>query len=80
MVAPTARILQSISEITPAAWNRCANPDAVVFDPFLSHEFLSALEDSGSATRSTGWQPFHLLLEENDELLGVVPMLSLIHI
>lgn len=74
MVAPTARILQSISEITPAAWNRCANPDAVVFDPFLSHEFLSALEDSGSATRSTGWQPFHLLLEENDELLGVVPM------
>jgi len=71
----TARILHGIDEIDPQAWNRCANPGgSTAFDPFLTHEFLRALEESGSATAETGWQPFHLALEEADTLLGVVPM------
>jgi predicted N-acyltransferase len=75
LVDRTARILHSISEISVNSWNRCANPDSgVPYDPFVSHEFLLALEESGSATARTGWQPFHLALEEGDRLLGVVPM------
>lgn len=71
----TARILHSLDEITAARWNRCANPGAQVpYDPFVSHEYLSALEESGSATSETGWQPFHLCLEEAETLLGVMPM------
>ena len=71
----TARVLHGIDEIDAARWNRCANPGASVpFDPFVSHAFLHALEASGSATAQTGWQPFHLALEEPDQLLGVVPM------
>ena len=34
-------------------------------NPFISHAFLKALEDSGSATRETGWLPQHLLLEDS---------------
>jgi predicted N-acyltransferase len=71
----TARVLHGIDEIDAARWNQCANPGASVpFDPFVSHAFLHALEASGSATAQTGWQPFHLALEEPDQLLGVVPM------
>ncbi len=74
MVNRTAKILQSICEIPAADWNRCANLASVVYDPFVTHEFLSALEESGSATGRTGWQPFHLVIEEDGEQLGVVPM------
>ena len=44
------------------------------FNPFISHSFLSALEDSGSATGKTGWGPAHLLVEsETGDLLGCAP-------
>jgi uncharacterized protein len=71
-----ARIVQSISDIDANAWNACANPGAPIADnPFLDHAFIEALEQSGSATARTGWQPFHLVLEDgHDEILGVVPM------
>ena len=71
----TARILNSLSEISAADWNRCANPGGEIsYDPFLRHDFLFALENSGSTTAKTGWQPFHLALEEDGSLIGVVPM------
>src|ERR1043166_8901595 len=44
------------------------------YNPFISHEFLSALEDSGSAAARTGWQPQHLVAEAPDGgIAGVVP-------
>lgn len=44
------------------------------YNPFVSHEFLLALEESGSATLETGWAPAHLCVEdEHDVLLGVLP-------
>lgn len=71
----TARILNSLSEISPDDWNRCANPGGKIsHDPFLRHDFLWALENSGSTTAESGWQPFHLALEEDGALIGVVPM------
>jgi len=75
LVSRTARILHGIDEISADEWNRCANPGgAIPHDPFLRYEFLAALEASRSATARTGWQPFHLVLEESDQILGVVPM------
>jgi len=70
-----ARILNSIDEMPAAEWDACAHPAGAPFNPFLSHAFLHALEASGSAAAETGWQPFHLALEDDDDrLLGVVPM------
>ena len=44
------------------------------YNPFISYDFLHALEVSGSATARTGWQPQHVLAEGPDgEVLGVVP-------
>ena len=44
------------------------------YNPFVSYEFLSALEASQSATARTGWQPQHLVVEDdNGRLLGAVP-------
>ncbi|MFO1116857.1 MAG: GNAT family N-acetyltransferase [Beijerinckiaceae bacterium] len=44
------------------------------FNPFLTHAFLSSLEESGSATPKTGWGGAHMLLEDSDgRLLGAVP-------
>jgi predicted N-acyltransferase len=43
-------------------------------NPFISHEFLSSFEESGSVGARTGWQPRHLLAEDiNGVLLGAAP-------
>jgi len=36
------------------------------YNPFLSHDFLSSLEESGAATRKTGWLGQHLVLDGKD--------------
>jgi uncharacterized protein len=44
------------------------------YNPFVTHEFLSSLEASGSVGGRTGWQPRHLLAEGTDgTLLGAAP-------
>ena len=53
-------VAASINEVTAAEWNACARAD----NPFLSHAFLSALEDSGSVAPKAGWLPQHLLVWE----------------
>jgi len=50
----------------------CAS--ASPYNPFISHDFLSALERSGSVRARAGWQPMHLLAQEpNGALMGAVP-------
>src|SRR5260221_7099383 len=67
----TIRVVDRIAAIPAAAWDACAGPD----NPFLSHAFLDALEESGSATAATGWLPQHLALEdEGGRLLGAAPL------
>jgi len=58
----TISFIQSLDEIDPAAWNDCAGAD----NPFVSHEFLSALEHSGSVGPDTGWLPYHMLVRSCD--------------
>ena len=72
---------EGIHEISQQDWDACANPGrsgadtGIPFDPFLSHAFLSALEQSHSAVAETGWAPYHLALEhETKGVVGVVPM------
>ncbi len=57
-----ARIGDGVAEIDAAAWDACAGVD----DPFLSHAFLSALEESGSATAETGWRPLPIAIDGPD--------------
>ena len=42
-----ARIITGLQEVSPDAWNAVANPVGVPMDPFLSWEFLEALESDG---------------------------------
>ncbi len=58
----SARLVTSAAEIGSARWNALANPSgAAEPHPFTTYEFFAALEESGSASRKTGWQPAHLL-------------------
>ena len=56
----TVKVLGSLGEVPAAQWDACAGTD----DPFLSHAFLSALEESGSASARSGWLPRHLVVED----------------
>lgn len=57
-----ARLGRGVGSFDPADWDRCAGPG----DPFLSHAFLSALEESGSAAARTGWQPVPIAIDGED--------------
>jgi predicted N-acyltransferase len=70
---PTAKICHSITEIDSDQWDRCAAGTGA-YNPFTRHAFLLALEESGSVGRDAGWQPFHVAVENGDELIGVVPL------
>ncbi len=67
----TLRVFESINGIDPAAWDACAGDD----NPFCRHAFLSALEDSGSVTAETGWQPQHATLSDGaGRVVGCAPL------
>lgn len=69
------RIVERIADIPAADWDACASGAGAAGNPFLSHCFLNALEESGSVTAETGWQPYHLVVEDADNrLLGVAPL------
>ena len=62
--------IDSLTEVAASDWNRLAGCDY----PFLRHEFLLALEQSGSVCAQTGWQARHLLVMDSDTLLAILPM------
>lgn len=65
----TGRIAASVGDIPAAEWDRLAG----TANPFVSHAFLTALEDSGSVGPGTGWQPAPILLEDAGRLVGALP-------
>jgi predicted N-acyltransferase len=72
----TLTLHPKIAEIDPAAWDACAG-DA---NPFVSHAFISAMEDSGSAGPRTGWLPQHAALrDEAGRVVAVAPMYAKSH-
>ena len=67
---------QHIADIPAAEWDACAGED----NPFVSHAFLSACEDSGSANARTGWLPQHAALRDGaGALAAVAPMYAKSH-
>jgi uncharacterized protein len=64
-------ILDRIGDISASKWNALL-PKAA--GPFLRHEFLSALEETGCVGGKTGWQVAHLTLKDGQKLLGAMPL------
>jgi predicted N-acyltransferase len=66
-----ARAVERIDQVEPAAWNELAGAE----QPFLRHEFLSALEHQSCVGGDTGWQPRHLIVQDSDRrLVGAMPL------
>jgi predicted N-acyltransferase len=74
-VAFRIRELDRISDVPPQAWNRLAGAAC----PFLRHEFLAALEETGCVGRGTGWTPMHLVVFDGDELVAAAPVYRKTH-
>jgi predicted N-acyltransferase len=67
---------RAIAEVSAADWNACAGTD----NPFVSHGFLSAVEDSGSAGSRTGWLPQHAVLRNaSGAVVAAAPMYAKSH-
>jgi hypothetical protein len=81
------RIASSLAEIPAAVWDACAGGFSTELstrgqppNPFISHAFLSSLEQSKSVGARTGWRPQHLIAETADgEVLGVAPCYAKSH-
>lgn len=63
-----ARFLRAIAHTDAARWDALAGTQ-----PLLRHGFLNALEGHGCIRADYGWSPYHLLLEDQDQLLGAAP-------
>jgi hypothetical protein len=59
-----AKIASGVSGLNARAWDRLGADD-----PFLSHAFLSSLEESGSVGPGTGWTPAPILVEDEESRL-----------
>ncbi len=69
------RMVERLSAVDRSTWDALANPPGQPYDPFLSHDFLEALESSGSAVEETGWAPRHLIAETEDGTpVGAMPL------
>jgi uncharacterized protein len=74
--ALTLTLHQRIADIDPADWDACAG----TANPFVSHAFLSAAEDSGSAGPKTGWLPQHAVLRDAaGRVVACAPMYAKSH-
>jgi predicted N-acyltransferase len=62
--------INGMTQVDCGDWNHLAG-DAY---PFLRHEFLLALEQSGSVSEQTGWTPAHLLVLDKDEVVAFMPL------
>ncbi len=64
-----------IADIGKAAWDQCASPSDYAANPFISYDFLDALEVTGCAIEQTGWGPTHLALsDETGQAAAVMPL------
>lgn len=66
--AVTLRVGRSVGEFSPAEWDALARGN-----PFVSHAFLTALEDSGSVGPGTGWHPAPLVIDGAGGLEAALP-------
>ena len=63
--------IDSINKINLDQWNECVGLD----HPFTRFEFLSALENSNSASIKTGWKPCHYIEKNKDQkIIAICPL------
>jgi len=62
-------VVDTLEGVSSDEWNRLAGTN-----PFVRHEFLLALQETGCAVPRTGWRPHFLLLKRGGELAGVMPL------
>ena len=67
------RVHQSVRDIDARAWNALLENQSQP-TPFMRHEYLAALQDSGSATTQTGWAAHFITLWQGDVLLAACPL------
>ena len=67
--AVALEIADSLAAVPADQWDALAGPN-----PLVSHGFLHALHESGSATPDTGWAPQYLLLRREGRLAGALPL------
>jgi predicted N-acyltransferase len=67
--ALTLRVLDTLAGVAPEEWNALAGNH-----PFLRHEFLHALHQSGCASERTGWVPQYISLWRDGRLAGAMPL------
>ena len=65
----SVEFLPSLNDIDAAQWDGLADSDY----PFLSHHFLSGLENTGCTNARSGWQPCHAILRDGNEAVAVMP-------
>ncbi|WP_101068393.1 GNAT family N-acetyltransferase [Roseovarius salinarum] len=79
----TVTLHDSLAGVPAAQWDACACPEAEdgrrPDDPFTTHRFLSALEDSGSVGPGTGWQPQYMTAEAGGEIIACAPLYAKSH-
>jgi len=69
--AATIKLVPAIDKVAADDWDACAGAD----NPFVSHAFLKALEETGCVGGRTGWTPTHMVAEGPDgRVIGVVPL------
>lgn len=76
-----ARVLTALGQVPASSWDSLSNPTPEDFDPFVSHAFLSALEDSGSVgPETTGWLPRHIVIENAaGTAIAAMPLYGKLH-
>ncbi len=65
----TLEIAESVQCIDAQSWNALTSGM-----PLLSHAFLSALETSNSVGHGTGWQSRPLVVHDDRQLVGAIPL------
>jgi predicted N-acyltransferase len=69
MNSPTLKIIGNLTNIPATQWNALAGDD-----PFLSHAYLIALQESGCATEQQGWSAQFITLWQDERLLATMPL------
>jgi uncharacterized protein len=73
-------VLGGLDEIGAEEWDACAGDGiSPPRDPFTTHRFLKALEESGSIGQDAGWLPRHLVARQNGIAIAVTPFYAKSH-
>jgi uncharacterized protein len=68
------RVVDSLAGVDPQEWNALAGPQ-----PFVRHEFFSALIETGCASGASGWLPRFLVLRRAGALVAAMPLFAKSH-